>query len=416
MDKIERKKECTKKITVVGMGYVGLPLAILLAEWYGIWGLEIDEKKVKMINNHISPIEEPHLSEELKKVKDSLVATTNMNIACQEADYIIIALPTNYEEELGQFNLNDIFKVVSEIRKVNKNSLIIIRSTLPVGGLQEISRVCNEEKILYMPEFIRETQAFLDNLYPNRVIYGFDRNDISLTQSVNRFHSIYLKCIKKEKLEVLFVTSKEAEAIKLFSNAYLALRVSFFNELDMFAENNRLNTAKIIYGVCLDQRIGNYYNNPSFGYGGYCLPKDTEQLISNSTDIPINTISEINNSNRIRKKYIANIIMKKCNQTYADNDEQSCIGIFRLVSKSSSDNFRNSAIIDIINELLLNRCKVIIYEPKISQVEDEFSKIEVINNIKLFKELSDIIVANRYDKILDDVYEKVYTRDIYGRD
>lgn len=386
------------KITVAGTGYVGLSVAILLAQNNEVIAYDIDKSKIEKINNKISPIKDKEIEEYLKSIDLNLLATNDKEYAYRDANYIIVATPTNYDDEKNSFDTRAVESVISDVLKYNKNAVIIIKSTIPVGFVVQMRNKFNTENIIFSPEFLREGKALYDNLYPSRIVVG-DRNE-----NAKMFSELLKEGAHKKDISILFTCPTEAEAIKLFANTYLAMRVAFFNELDTYCELKELNTMQIIEGISLDPRIGNHYNNPSFGYGGYCLPKDTKQLRANFEGVPNNIVSAIVDANDTRKKHIAYTILQRKPRT---------VGIFRLVMKANSDNFRKSAILDIIN-YLKDDCQVIIYEPTLKEIE--ISSAILVNDLQEFKKFSDIIVVNRYSSVLDDVKKKVYTRDIYERD
>lgn len=392
------------KITVVGAGYVGLSVGILLSQYYKVTLIDVNEQRVNDINNKISPIKDDYIEEYLSNKKLNLIASTPKESTYVDADFIIIAVPTNYDETLNFFDTHIVDDTINDITKINKNATIIIKSTIPIGFTKSIIEKTKNKNIMFSPEFLRETKALYDNLYPSRVIVGYDIDNKKLEEKANIFIDMINKCTISKDYQSLHMNSTEAEAVKLFANTYLASRVSFFNELDTFAELNNLDTKSIIYGICLDPRIGTNYNNPSFGYGGYCLPKDTKQLLANYNDIPQNMIKAIVESNNTRKKFIVSQILKKLNC-------KKTVGIYRLTMKANSDNFRSSAIHDIIKMLKEKEINVIIYEPTLSS--ENFMGIKIVNDINEFKTKSDIIVANRNNEILNDINNKLYTRDIF---
>lgn len=387
------------KIAIVGIGYVGLSNAILLAQHNEVIALDIDKEKINMINNKQSPIVDKDIEEYLTTRDLNLIATNDELTAYNQAEYIIISTPTNYNFEKNAFDTQTIDNTIKKILSINSKAIIVIKSTVPIGYTAETCKLFSTNNIIFSPEFLREGRALYDNLYPSRIIVG------QKSKHAKIFADLLLQGAEKKDVPILLTNSSEAEAIKLFSNAYLALRVAYFNELDTYAELYSLNTEQIIKGVCLDSRIGSYYNNPSFGYGGYCLPKDTQQLYANYKGIPNNIISAIVSSNQTRKEHIINMILKNNPKT---------VGIYRITMKTNSDNCRTSAILDIIQFLIDKGINVIIYEPKISQQIG--LKCNIINNLNEFKQISDIIVANRFSDDLNDVKEKVYSRDIFNKD
>lgn len=397
-------------IAVAGAGYVGLSNAVILAQNNKVIIYDVVKEKVKMINERISPISDKELISYLKTKNLDLTAVDDDTAAYKDADFIIIATPTNYNEETNWFDTSSVEAVIERAAKINPSAVIVIKSTVPVGFTGKIRKKYSMCNIIFSPEFLREGKALYDNLYPSRIIVS--KSEDGSTESSEKFADLLKNGALKEDIPVLFVDSTEAEAIKLFSNTYLALRISFFNELDTYSEMKGLNSRQIIEGMCFDPRIGNYYNNPSFGYGGYCLPKDTKQLLKNYQDIPQNLIEAIVNSNATRKKYIADKLIE-----FGRSEKISgkiTVGIYRLIMKSNSDNFRQSAIFDIMSELQAMNAEVIIYEPTVS--EDTFYGYRVEHDIEKFKEISDVIASNRYAEELNSCSEKVYTRDIYMRD
>lgn len=387
-------------ITIVGTGYVGLSLALLLSSDHNILALDIDKKKVDSINNKVSPINDSEIIKYLKKDGNLLRATTDQVIAYKNADYVIISIPINFIDKINSFDTSSIKEVISNILSINKTAQIVIKSTIPIGFTEEVKKYFSTNNIFYSPEFLREGKALHDNLFPSRIIIG-DTNDKAI-----KFGRILSEAslLKKEDISISYMSSSEAEAVKLFSNSYLAMRVCFFNELDSFAETNKLSSKNIIQGMSTDPRIGNYYNNPSFGYGGYCLPKDTQQLLSNYSEIPNEIISAIIKSNEIRKDFIVNSILAK---------GPKIIGVYRLIMKKGSDNFRESSIIDIMDKLInVPDIEIIIYEPLLKV--NNFEGCEIEREISNFKKKSDLIITNRFSNELDDVYNKVYTRDIFN--
>ena len=388
------------KIAVAGTGYVGLSLATLLSQKNEVIALDIIPEKVEMINNHISPIKDEYIEKYFKEKELNLKATLDYKEALKDAEYVIISTPTNYDEEKNYFDTSSVEDIIKKVIEVgNKNTTMVVKSTIPVGFIKNSKEKYNIDNIFFSPEFLREGKALYDNLYPSRIIVG------EKSKRAEIFAKLLLDSAEKKEVNVLYMNSTEAEAVKLFANTYLALRVAYFNELDTYAEIKGLNAKDIIDGVCLDPRIGNHYNNPSFGYGGYCLPKDTKQLLANYKDVPQNLIQAIVTANSTRKEFITEEVLSK---------KPEVVGIYRLTMKSGSDNFRSSAIQDIIKNLRANNIKVIIYEPTLNK--EEFDGFKVVNDINEFKNTSSIILANRQEELLNDVKEKVYTRDLYTRD
>lgn len=387
------------KIAVAGTGYVGLSLSILLSQHNEVVALDIIKEKVDMINNHISPIKDNEIETFLKEKKLNLRATLDYEDAFKGASYVIISTPTNYDDVTNRFDTSSVEDIIEKVLKVNKDATIIIKSTIPVGYTESVRKKYGVDNIIFSPEFLREGKALYDNLYPSRIIVG-EKSERAL-----KFAKLLEEGAIKENIDIKFMGNTEAEAVKLFSNTYLALRVAYFNELDTYAESKGLNTKEIIEGVCLDPRIGTHYNNPSFGYGGYCLPKDTKQLLANYKGVPQNMIEAIVKSNDTRKDYIADIVSKK---------EPKIVGIYRLTMKADSDNFRSSAIQGVIDRLKDKNITVVIYEPTLSA--DEFSGCKVIHDFDEFSQVTDVILANRLEHEIENVKSKVYTRDLYSRD
>ena len=404
--------ESVMNIAVVGCGYVGLSLAILLSQQNRVTVVDISKEKIQKINQGISPIQDVEIEEYLLNKKLNLRASLDLSNACKYANYIIVATPTNYNSERNCFDTSSVESVIENVLRINNSGIIVIKSTVPVGYTKFLCEKYQTNRIIFSPEFLRESKALYDNLYPSRVIVGSCDNSKAIQLEVRQFAKLLCDSAIKENIPVLFMGATEAEAVKLFSNTFLALRVSYFNELDTYAEIKGLNSKQIIEGVGLDPRIGNFYNNPSFGYGGYCLPKDTKQLLANYKNIPENLIGAIVASNDTRKNFISDQIIKLFHCSLEDN---GIVGVYRLTMKSNSDNFRESSIQGIIERLNEKGIKMIIYEPMLGDIT-EFMGYDVVKDIDVSKEQADCIIANRYDDILDDVKEKVYTRDLYRRD